>query len=276
MTQPTKRTADDGRRSPHPPFGDIVVSLSKTGDLLATLREGPAGKAELADELGVSKSTVYNWIVELEDLGICERTADGYAITRIGRAHLRLYHDFADLSRRVYRDNELLDELPSDCVPPTPVLMDMSASTTGQDPYALVEQFTDGTRDADRIRCLLPVASSPILSAFSARLDAGDVDLEIVVESSVREYIQRNHPEFCRTFAAAERATLVETPATVEVGLCLSEGPSLCVALATCNDHGYITGVLTANSTGTHDWASGLYERHRAEGEVVDLLGADS
>ncbi|WP_435365290.1 helix-turn-helix transcriptional regulator [Haloarchaeobius sp. DYHT-AS-18] len=270
MTQSNNRTPNDQTGSPHPPFEDIVVSLSKTGDLLTTLRDGPAGKAELASDLGVSKSTVYNWTTELEDLGICERTADGYAITRTGRAHLRLYRDFEDLSRRVYRDNELLDELPEDCVPPTPVLMDTTVTTSEHDPYALAEQFTTAVRDAGQVSCLLPAACSPILSAFSRRLDAGGFDLELVVEPPVCEYIESTHPEFCRALADADGSALVETTATIAVALCVYDGEPSGFVLATCNDHGYLTGVITADSNGAYEWASDLYDQYRVAGDSMD------
>ncbi|WP_435365292.1 helix-turn-helix transcriptional regulator [Haloarchaeobius sp. DYHT-AS-18] len=251
-------------------FDDIVGSLSKTVDLLTILREEPVHKADLADELDVSKSTVYNWTSELEALGLCERTTGGYAITRIGRAHLRLYHDFADLSRRIYRDNELLDELPAECVPPAPILMDMRAATSGQDPYALVERFTARAREADKIRCLLPSASSPVLSGFTRGLDCGAFDLEIVVESSVREYIEANHPEFCAALADAAGGTLVETAATIEVGLGLFEGESSCTVLTASNERGYVTGTLTGESDAALSWGTDLYEQYRAEGEALD------
>lgn len=270
MSKRNNHTLDGRTGSAQPPFDDVVASLSKTVPLLTTLRDGPAGKAELARALGVSKSTVYNWTTELEAFGICERTVEGYAITKVGRAHLQLYRDFADLSRRVYRDNDLLDELPEECVPPTTVLMDTTVITTEHDPYALAEQFTASVSDVDEVACLLPAACSPILSAFSRRLDAGGFDLELVVEPPVSEYVETNHPEFCRALADVDSGSLVETTATIEIALAVYDGDSSGAVLATCNDHGYLTGVIVADSHAAHQWATGLYDQYRSAGTLVD------
>ncbi|RYJ13111.1 HTH domain-containing protein [Halogeometricum borinquense] len=60
------------------PSNKILDKTNSYFPLLARLDDGPAYKRELAEELSVSKSTIYNWTDELQDLNIVSRTEKGY------------------------------------------------------------------------------------------------------------------------------------------------------------------------------------------------------
>ena len=59
--------------------------LRKRAPLLETLADGPLTQRDVRDELGVSRSTVYKALRELESAGLVVGRPEGYALTGLGR-----------------------------------------------------------------------------------------------------------------------------------------------------------------------------------------------
>ena len=88
--------------------------LRKRAPLLEALADGPLTQRDVRDELGVSRSTVYSALRELESAGLVVGRPEGYALTGLGRLAWRRRDCYLARLDRLTVADRLLASVPSD------------------------------------------------------------------------------------------------------------------------------------------------------------------
>lgn len=233
----------------------VVRILAKAKPLLVYLQDGPMYKSELAEEIGVSKSTVYNWTRELQDHDVVERTSRGYRLTRVGRIHVEMFLVFGDVSERIYRLAPLLRALPADDLPPEAVLRSCRIVTARSNPDAPVEVLLSLLDDADRVFGTVPVLGSRLAGAVGRALQAGDLGAEFTVPEATMDALRDTHAFVIEAFENSDRSELHVTDRCVGFGALAFAGDDTSVALLAYTDRGHLDVVLLAESDEAVAWA---------------------
>jgi predicted transcriptional regulator len=129
---------------------DVLITLLKRAPLLEALRDGPLDRRELQDRLGVSRATSHRYTRRLGELGLVERSTDGFRLTAVGEHVTEVVVGFR---REVLRTLELAPIL--EAVREAPVSVDVEAfsdatvtTAVTEDPYSPLRRFVellDGT-----------------------------------------------------------------------------------------------------------------------------------
>lgn len=256
------------QRSLPPNPTNVVATLVKSATLLGALRSGPRYKSELADELGVSKSTVYNWACELGNYGLLERTTEGYCLTTLGRMHARLFEDVCERSTRLFEAEPLLSDLDAECLPPVEAIVSAEFICSEQNPDYPMNEFLGQIREAARIECLLPVAHTRFLDTLSALADSGAFTGELVCESSVLEYICTQFADRSQALFDADGTAIYQTDQRLPFGLTILDGE--CVTVAVYTDRGHLAGFILIEAEDGLQWAHSVYDEYRRGAMRVD------
>lgn len=252
--------ARSAERTAPPELGDVVRSLAKAEPLLSALRDGPMHKASLADEVGVSKSTVYNWTSELGELGLVTRTADGYRLTRVGRLHVEGFLEFGDASRRIYGLEPVLDELPAELLPPRDLLREGSLVGAGRDPDAPMNELLDLLASADHVAGLLPVVSSRLLAPLRERVADGTLAVDLVVAPAALETLRERHPDALALLAGDGSRLLVADDSFSSGVFRAGTGPTS-VGVAAYTGTGHLGAFARFDAGVADEWATAVVER---------------
>lgn len=84
---------------------EIVTVVCQHADALMSLRESPKYKRELAEELDVSKSTVYNIHRRLSEHGLVMKEDGKYTLTERGVIAITAYKGYKE-------QTELIEQMP--------------------------------------------------------------------------------------------------------------------------------------------------------------------
>lgn len=277
MSEQTRTISDLGQREDSTEtdeFADVGWSLLKSADLLERLRTGPDHKRELADALGVSKSTVYNWTSELEQYNLLERTAEGYRLTYVGRRMTEQFFDWRERARRLFRLAPLADALPRQFDLPPNALEEATVAVTTDDPDVPTNEFLARLRDARDVSAILPVASSRCLDALAAHVGDDDRTLELVVPTGIRERLLATLRDDGRP---SDRGCLLlvidEEPS---FGLVRFEGTEVAVGLTIYSTRGHLVGFVGMSSPESRTWATDVYKAYRRRARDVAAESSDA
>lgn len=256
-------------------FAEVVSSLLKAGELLAALQRGPRYKRELADALGVSKSTIYNWTSELETYNLLERTSDGYRLTYVGQRMAEQFFDWRTRAQRLFQLAPFADALPSKFGLPPDALESATVVVTREDPDAPANAFFARLRDAERVSMVLPVASSRCLDAINSCRASDDGRLELVVSTGTHDRLGSAFADSYRRLRTASGCTVLVVDQQPSFGLARFEGED--VGLTIYSSQGHFVGFVHMSSAESLEWASDVYESYRqgarpvGSGEQADL-----
>lgn len=259
-------------------FADLAWSLLKAADLLAALLETPRHKRDLADSLGVSKSTVYNWTSELEAYNLLERTGDGYRLTYVGRRMAERFFEWRERATGLFRLTPFADALPRAFDPPPAALESATVVVAESDPDAPADALVDEFGSADGVSALVPVVSGRVVDAAAARAD-DDGDLELVVPAGSRDRmvaalapVDGTVPEEAGSGQADDGSVRpgVAVRASEDLpsfGLARFEGATDAVGLTVYSPRGHVVGFVRMTATTALTWAEDVYETYRERAE---------
>lgn len=262
--------AEDGLAA----FVERVRVLAKTARLLGELLDGPRHKAALAEELGVSKSTIYHWASDLDDHGLLTRTDEGYQLTSAGVYHTLLFERVATHTHRIDRSTPITERIPNEELPPLELLLSATAVRTMRDPRESDEAMTRLLEGADRLIGMSPIVYSPHIDVLEAALTDGGLSIELAFARDAIEYLRTEHEGFLRAVAADPGSRLLAFEGKPSYSVTVFEGTMDTVGVAGCSDAGYPTGFLASRSPVAVEWGRQRYRAYAAGAEPVESAGA--
>ncbi|MFC4447619.1 helix-turn-helix transcriptional regulator [Halorussus aquaticus] len=246
-----------------PSTDDLIRTMAKAEELVEMLRDGPKYKPTLAREMGVSKSTVYNWATELIEYDVVRRTDEGYELTPLGEQLARLLCYTSRVSARLYDAKPLLRSLPSEHHPPSRALVDADIVDMTDNPYAPLETLFDWVRAADRVRGFPTIVSAEKLDVLARKLDSGEMTINVVVETADVELLKRCAPNAFSDIV--EGGEVYVTDREIPVRLFVAEELSPPVGVAVLTDDGHLAVFARLPGDEAVEWGLDLYEQYRDE-----------
>ncbi|UPW00290.1 DUF1724 domain-containing protein [Halorussus gelatinilyticus] len=240
---------------------DRISTVVKRAAFLGRLAEGPTSKRDLRDELGVSRSTVYKAVRELEDRGLVTETDEGVALTLVGRLLREECRTFEERVAAVLDGESLLSALPAD-VPVTTDLLVGAETVRGERhaPTGPVEHIDDFVRRTDRVVGFTPVVLPQYVDIFHEEVVGGDLTADLVLESPVVEYLRENHAERLSESLATGRLAVRRTDETLPFGLVVAEDEGL--VLIVYDESGDLRGVLLNDTEAALDWGREMFRTY--------------
>jgi predicted transcriptional regulator len=251
---------------------EVIDTASKRATFLSAIASGPKSKPDLRDELGLSRSTVYKAVRELEHHDLVERTDDGFALTIAGRHVESAYREFHDRVADVCQAQELLAILPRDCDLPSELLADAEVVAAERHaPNHPLQQFEEMVATADTVRGISPVALPRYVELFHEQAVVGEVSTKLVLEQPVVRYLLTDYGDQFEAATTSPYLSIRETEETLPFGLIVVEGESDGVAVVVYDDRGELRGIVTNDAPAAVEWGLETFERY--DENAVELGG---
>lgn len=264
--------AAQARRSREPTMGteqrdiqDIGCSIAKNVRLLEALQGGTKTKPELADELSVSKSTVYYRFEELNEYDLVGRGPEGYRLTNVGRIITETYLEELGAMRNAYSIRAMLRKVPDEGVPPSNALQSARTVLPDRHPEEVRTEFCEWLHTAEEIRGMVPHASCSLVEFVCAQVETGDLTLDVTLTPESMAYLRENHPEETRTVCDADSTVVRERADLPSFGLVVVDEPWREAGLVVYTDDGYVSGFMQLPTERAHRWATEQLAKYTEE-----------
>ncbi|WP_458205271.1 helix-turn-helix transcriptional regulator [Haladaptatus sp. NG-SE-30] len=252
---------------------DLIMTVTKRAEVLSALSSGPIPKRNLQDELGVSRSTVYKAVRELQEHDLVERTDDGLELTLAGRLLESEYVSFRGSVDDVRRTRQLLSILPLDSELPMALIEDarvvLAERYAPNHPIQYVEEMV---AEADVSRGFSPVALPQYVELFHDQAVLGDLDAELVLEQPVVQYLVADYGDQLQEALKKGSLSVWETEETLPFGLILVEGDEDGVCVVVYDDRGELRGLIANDTAKAVAWGRETFDSFQ---EDADFIGGD-
>lgn len=248
--------------------GDVASladTLRKRAPLLAQLADGPRDQRDLREALGVSRSTVYKSLKELEDAGLVVDDEEGYALTEFGRLAWQRHDAYVARLRRLSDARPLLAAIPDDRQLP-PSLFEhgrivVSGRHAPERPLTRLEELGEA---ADHLRVASPAGMPRYLEALHENVAAGEQTVEMVVE---RDALGRLESGYDRFDAAVETEGLEVRAVDEELPFAVALFDEDALGLFAYED--VLVGAAFTDDDDALRWGRRTFERIRTRSEPV-------
>lgn len=250
--------------SDDPDFHHTIRTVVKRAEILDRLAQGPANKRDLRDDLGVSRSTVYKAVRELEELELVTQTGDEVRLALFGQLLFEQYRAFVETGADVDRQRTLLSELSVDAPVTTDLLVGADCVRAERHvPSRPLDYVEDLMLTADRAIGLGPVAFRRYVHLFHELLAAGELSSDFVIERRVVEHVRDEYNDRFAESLDMDHASVWETDESLPFGLVLTEGDREEVAVVVY-DEGKPVGAITNDTPAALDWGRDVFEGYKA------------
>jgi predicted transcriptional regulator len=236
----------------------ILDVLQKRSSLLERLAESPHDQRDLRDELGVSRSTVYKALKELEAAGLVTQCRDGYALTEFGRLAWRRHDTYLSRLRRLDEARPLLSAISDTQRLPLSVfehgriiLPDRHAP---ERPLNRMEALSERS---DRIRVASSAGMPRYLSDIHERIEAGRQTATLVLEPAALHRLEENYDRFDEALAH-ENLQLRVLERELPFAIVLFEDSDL--GLFAYED-GVLVGAVYTDDESAFQWGEAVFDR---------------
>ncbi|MFC6953288.1 hypothetical protein [Halorubellus litoreus] len=274
-TESTPENAFDGERGDALEDVSFLARSANRVRILAAVTDAAASRRTLADDTGVSRTTLDRIVNEFEDRGWVHRRDDGtYAATATGAGLVDAFEPALDAAVALRRLGDAVDWLPRDEHP-----IDLAhfrdahvREPEGGDPVETGRYFADLAREADELRVMSEWAPPESLARpMRDEVVAGDLDATFVVTGDIAEQV----------FAAPERAARWREMLSTNATSWVVDGSIPCnlyvfddrVLLKRSGpdavSESYGVPIETTNPR-VHEWALELFESYREDATAVD------
>jgi predicted transcriptional regulator len=234
---------------------DLVITMTRRGDVMSELAEGRKRKREIASSISISRSTVHRSLQQLQELGLVDETGDGYALTGYGRTAFEAHQDFLAQASRFQESRELLQAIPREYAFPSQVFEDVDV--VQPEPFALnrpvnsLEEVLDAARG---ITWLAPIITVRLLDVLEKRVTGRALGGRVILTEEVVGKLHGERPGTLASLCDAEEVPLEQTGSPVPFGLLLveDEEPTLCVVV---HDDAAVRGLLRTEREEAIDWS---------------------
>lgn len=248
---------------------ELLRALAKSRTLVRSLQDGPKYKRTLAEDLGVSKSTVYNWARELNEHGVVARTHEGYELTALGTQVAAVFQMTVETTEHLYEARPLLEAVPAALVPPPCVMATASVVTTDTSPTAPLDAFMTWVEGATHVVGLPGLTYPRSFEAVADDLRSGELTCDVVIEEDDVAALTTNYPDVCEQVLAGP-STVHHVDETPPVGLYLLPDSTPNVGVTTYTDRGHIASFVRLSGDDAATWTRGVYEDVREDATLVD------
>lgn len=258
MTAPTGEEAGGA--------ASMAEVLRKRAPVLERLADGPRDQRTLRDELGVSRSTVYKALSDLEEAELVVDRGDRYALTTFGRMAWRRHDAYIAQLRRQARARELLAAVPDDCRFPLSVFEHGRIELAGRHaPERPLERMERLSGNADRIRVASPAGMPRYLETIHDRVEAGSQTASLVVERAAIRRLEADYGRF-ETASESDGLEVLAVDSNLPFAVVLFDESSL--GLFAYDDGGLVGASYTDDETALR-WGRQQFERFRERAEPI-------
>lgn len=239
----------------------LLEPLKRVG-ALRRLREGPASRGELQDELDVSRATLHRIATFLDEEGLAVETDGDLALTTVGRevaAAAAAYEQRVGTARRLA---PLLNEVDLDALP---VGLDVTLLDEAEvvrpkpgQPGLPSQRVVDAVERAGRVRGLAPVVLPIYVEAFHRAILDG-MATELVFAPDAVEGLDESYAEKFHEALATDRLDVFVHEA-VPFGLYLTPER---VGIAGHDGDGVVQIVVEGDDEALRSWAERVYRHYR-------------
>lgn len=227
--------------------------------LLERLREGTAGPATLADELGCARRSAQRHLAACEERGWVGSGEGGYRLTAAGDAVATAHADYLDSLDRVEGVAPLLTHLEPAHAPDPDLLADAElVAAEAADPQAPIQAYVERLRgfSGDQLRLCSPVLSRAFHDAHADLAKRGVHTRLLLSRETARAARDRNPMEF----AAVLRVGVLDLrarPEPLPFGLAV-DGEQ--VLLAAYGADGHLRACVHSCDSALVEWATSQFE----------------
>ncbi|ADQ68939.1 Sugar-specific transcriptional regulator TrmB [Halogeometricum borinquense DSM 11551] len=243
---------------------DVVDAVSRRAEIMQRLLDGPQYNRDIRESVGVSRSTAYKAISELEEMGLARRGSEGYELTATGRLLFEEYRRFRNRVEAVCHPAQLLSILPADIDINFEVLEGAEVSFAERyAPNRPVTEIADVIRDADVLRGTGPVVLPSYVELFHDQFVAGELEAELVFERAAFDHLSTDYAD---EFSEAVESGALEVRVTDEelpFGLLMIEKPTQKVGVIVYDRGGELRGFILNDSENAVEWGEKKWERYR-------------
>ncbi|MFC6941269.1 helix-turn-helix transcriptional regulator [Salinirubellus sp. GCM10025818] len=261
MTGPSRDVSEGSR--------DLRGVLGRREQTLDALASGPKDQRDLRDALGVSRSTAYKSLRELEDAGLIRQTDEGrYRLTQYGSLAHRRHSEYVEHVNRLAEAQVVVKALPHDLlVPLSFVERGHLVVATPHAPERPIDRLRTEARRSSEYRVLSPIALPRFLSTIHERVEHDGLVAELLVETGAVEYL-REYDRLDEALATPGFDVL-GTDESIEVGLFLGDDREL-AGLFAYGPQGGVVGMLLSDAPEAYRWADRTYRRFREDATPID------
>ncbi|WP_233204296.1 helix-turn-helix transcriptional regulator [Halegenticoccus soli] len=267
---PARWGIGSGENSPDP--WEVLDAVSRRADFLAQLTIEPKHKPALQSDLGVSRSTVYKAIRELEELHLVERTDEGYRLSLIGRLLLEQYDQFCTDVESICRPAGLLSVLSSDSRVSVDLLRDAKIIYAERHaphrPVRTLERILDRSTI---VHGMSPVVLPSYIELFREQLVSGSLSAELVLGRPVVQCLLSDYRDDFTEALETGNLVVWETNEWLPFGLIVSEKPTNQVAMFAYDYRGDLRGLISNDSQRAVTWGRSTWEQFRANSTRVSV-----
>jgi predicted transcriptional regulator len=234
---------------------ELVITLTKRGDVMSELADGCKRKREIAESISVSRSTVHRSLERLQELGLVEESSDGYELTGYGRTAFRAHQSFLERASRFRESRELLTEIPSEYAFPSMAFEDVDV--VQPEPFALdrpVVHIEELLGDVTELVWWAPTVTGQLLEVLTEEATAGTLDGTVTLTEEVVSKLRAERPALLEGLCRAEGTTLEKTTSGLPFGLLVVEQPDPTVCVVVHDDAG-VRGLLRSDHQQVVTWA---------------------
>lgn len=246
---------------------DIIETLWRRYQYLDLIQndETQTTRKEIADRLGLSVSTVYKHLKQLEEHNLVREVRnDGgrsYVLTTFGDIALERYVDLMKVCcfSSPLVDPEIESELPSEVVSVCDFYP--SVEHAPQKPVKEVRRFL---RENDEIRSFASIVLPTYVEMYYENIMDG-TEVELVCQERVIEHLRDDYSDYLHGALGSGNLDLWVTDGDIPFGLVVSsEGVRLVMY-----EGGSLVGVMASDDRKGINWGMKVFEKYRSQGKSI-------
>lgn len=256
--------------SPRPSIDEILDALIRRSVVLECLADGPKYNRDIREAVGISRSTVYKSVSELEELDIVRRGENGYELTLAGQLLYEQFRRFEDSVGDICAASRLLSVLPGSIDIPVALLEDASVTVSERHaPNRPVREVEDLVESAAVVRGTGPVVLPTYVEIFSSRLSEAMLEATLVFERPAFDHLTSEYETELRTAVESESVDIWVTDAELPYALLVVEQPSAEVCLVVYDSSGDLEGTIRSDRDEAVSWGLTQFEQVRERASRV-------
>jgi len=249
---------------------DAMDAVSNRAAVIRCLLDGPQYNRDVRDALGVSRSTAYKAVNELEELGLARRGDEGYELTAVGRLLFEEYRRFRNRVEAVCGPAELLAILPTDIDLDFGVLDGAEVTLAERHaPNRPVAAIEDVIREATVLRGTGPVVLPSYVDLFHEQIVTGGLEADLVFERPAFDHLASDYEEEFVDASESDALDIMVTGEELPFGLLVVEEPTPKTGIIVYDRGGELRGFILNDSERAFEWGKERWERRRGAATIV-------
>lgn len=248
---------------------DVLLLLARRAPLLASLRDGPHSKRDIAATQDVSRSTIDRAVRELESAGLVTRDQEGVALTLPGSLALDAHERYTAALDGIDVAFDILSHYDHDVELPAELFRDATVVPPDRHaPHRPVDALLDMIADADHIRLYATGIMPEYVDAYKERVMEGTT-LDLICTDHVFEELVGAYEGDLDEAMTTGRVELSRTATALPFSLIITEsGQRTAVCLMFYRDHA-VAGFVKNETPGAVEWAIERFSALKAGAELV-------